>query len=1075
MKMTTLLLFTAYLSATAGGLAQKVTLSVKNAPIQKIFREIRKQTGYVFFYDTRILEASQPVSIDIKEASVETALKEVLYLQSLDFSIEKKTITIVQKVLSQKSLEPVVPVPPPAVITGIVRDEKGRPLAGVSVTVKGTKKGTSTKEDGRFSIETNTGTVLEFSYVGYLKSSITISQNNNLTISLKLDESIGSEVVVVGYGTQKKSDLTGSVVRLKMDKTTDLPNYSVLQSIQGRAPGINITTPVRPGDEPGLLIRGINSISASNGPLVVVDGIIYNGNLSDFNASDIETVDILKDASAAAVYGSRSANGVLLITSKSGKSQKPQFNFSTYLGVANPVHLIKVLDGPGYLQKVLDYRAATGLTADPAKIDDYLTVGEVNNLKNGETTDWMDRVIRQAITNNYHLDISGKTNNTNYYISGTYFKQQGIVVNDDFFKTTLNISLKNNITDWYSISVKSIFSSQNQPGLPASIGSAYEQSPYGSLLDQNGPGGYAFYPVGDPLGTNPFLSTLIQSNQTNTSLFGVLSSVLDVPFIPGLKWTMNYSYNLRSDELNQFSDNLSSSAGMVANGIGIKNETKYTDWTLDNIINYRKNFGKGHSIDVTLLYSRDASNLSSSGLRGNDFFTQQLGYNNLGLAAVQQISSNYSDQNNVAYMARINYNYQHKYALTLTTRRDGFSGFAKNNKYATFPSVAFAWTASNENFFKNVSWMNDLKLRVSYGSNGNQAVGRYQSLARMSSDKYVFGSQTINTIYVNSIANNDLTWETTKTANIGLDFEVFNKIINGTVDVYSSETNGILLQRSLPDVTGFNSVWTNIGKVHNHGVEVTLNSHNIKNGNFSWESGLVFSLNRNRIDELTGNGDDIRDGWFIGRPLNSFFGYQTDGIYQLNDSHILPGFAPGEFRIVDNNKDGIINADDRVILGNRLPNYSFSISNTISFKNFGFYMLINSIQGGNGYYLGNNNATRNVNAPFTTFTERFNIQDVPYWTPTRPSNDYPIINYNPPFAHPILEDRSFIRIQDVSISYTLGQKTLDRLKIHSLRLFVSGKNLITFTKWTGYDPENATPITGFPLMRTYTIGCNLSF
>jgi TonB-linked SusC/RagA family outer membrane protein len=426
-------------------------------------------------------------------------------------------------------------------------------------------------------------------------------------------------------------------------------------------------------------------------------------------------------------------------------------------------------------------------------------------------------------------------------------------------------------------------------------------------------------------------------------------------------------------------------------------------------------------------------------------------------------------------MARLNYSYKHSYAVTFTARRDGFSGFSANHKYATFPSVAFAWTATNEPFLKKVSWLDYLKLRLSYGNNGNQAVGRYQSLARMGSDKYVFGNQRITTIYVNSVANNDLTWETTTTKNIGLDFEVLKSRISGSIDVYSSETHGILLRRALPEVTGFKDILTNVGRVHNHGLEMSLHSINLQKGAFRWESALTFSLNRNRIDELTGQGDDIRDGWFIGQPLQSFYGYQTEGIYQLKDTNIPPGFEPGDFRIADTNQDGKITADDRKILGNKLPYYAYSIANTLHFKQLNLYVLINALQGGHGYYLGNNNATRNVNAPFTTFTERFNIQDVPYWTPNRPSEKYPRINYIPPFPHPILEDRSFVRIQDVSLSYHFKKTALERIRLNNLTVYVSAKNLYTFTRWTGYDPENATTIADFPLMRTYTVGIDFSF
>jgi len=703
-------------------------------------------------------------------------------------------------------------------------------LRGATVTVLATNLSVQTNAKGEFTINVpDAKAVLSITMIGYESQQVNVGLGNSINILLIKTQQSLDQVIVVGYGTQKKSDVTGTVVRVTTERTAELPNYNILQSLQGRVPGLNVTSPDRPGENPGLSIRGTNSISARTSPLIVVDGIIYNGNLSDFNANDIASVDVLKDASAAAVYGSRAANGVLLITTKTGSTEKPQFNFNTYYGWQNPDHLIQVLNGPGYLQKVLDFRQATRLTADPAQIDSYLTVAEAENHKKGLTTNWMDRVVRTRVINNYHLDVSGRSNKTNYYMSGTYFKQDGIVINDDFKRISLNLNLTNRITDWYAVAVKSMFSTQDLSGREASLTDAYRQSPYGNFYDENGPGGYALLPVGDAIGIHPFANTLIQNKDIRTSLWGLFSSNLDVPFIPGLKWTMNISSNLRNIKINEFLDNRSSTAGIVANGIGTKNVREFLDWTVDNIINYRKTFGKPHSLDITLLYSREFSRLDSSVLTGRNFFSQSTGYNNLAIAQVQQINSDYSDQNSITYMGRINYGYDNRYAITLTTRRDGFSGFSQNNKYAVFPSVALGWTASNERFMKNISWLNYLKLRLSYGKNGNQAVGRYQSLARIASGQYLFDQQSVTTIFVNSIANNDLTWETTTTRNTGIDFSILKQRVSGSIDVYSSNTNDILLQRALPQTSGFNDIFTNVGKVHNHGVELSLNTINFKN------------------------------------------------------------------------------------------------------------------------------------------------------------------------------------------------------------------------------------------------------
>jgi TonB-linked SusC/RagA family outer membrane protein len=1068
-------------------LEKTFSLSVRRVTLESLILKVQEASMVQFTFSSSVLKNRDLVDFVANDKSVRDFLEEMLVPNGVGYRELKNRVVLYPTETSVKKTEekPAPVISEDRKLIGQVLNEQGQPEEGVSVKVKGGSTGTSTDKEGRYSLDIAEGkTTIVFSAVGYTTIEIEVTNQQIVDVVLRAANKVLDDVVVVGYGTQRKGDVTGSVVRVTTDKTADLPNYNVLQSIQGRAPGLNITTPDRPGENPRISIRGINSISASTSPLIVLDGVIFNGSLNEINANDIASVDILKDASAAAVYGSRAANGVLLITSKVGKSGKPQFSFNTYAGTQSPDRLVKVLDGPGYVQKVLDFRTATGLSADPNQVDSYLTPTEANNRKNGNETDWMKQVIQPSTMNNYHLDVSGKTDLTNYYISGTYFQQHGIVVNDNFRRMTVNMNLTNKIRDWYSISVKSMFSSQDFSGREANLQDAYRQSPYGSFSDPNGPGGYALLPVGDPLGTHPLANTLIQNKDRRTSFWGLLSSNLDFPFLPGLKWTSNLSSNLRENRLYEYQDKASSPAGMTAGGIASKMSTQFIDWTFDNYLNYKQKFGR-HSVDATVLYSREYNQIDLSSQLGRNFFTEANGYNNMAIAGVKQVASNFENQNAVAFMGRLNYGFDNRYAITLTARRDGYSGFSEGNKFAIFPSVAAAWTASNERFMAGVKWLNHLKLRLSYGENGNQAVGRYQSLARMTSGNYVFGSQSVTSIFVNSMANNALTWETTTSRNFGADFTIANWRLNGSIDVYASVTTDILLQKALPQTSGFSDIFTNVGQVSNRGAEFSLTSVNVKENQkgFSWESGFVFSLNRNRIDKLTGadankdgvEDDDIRNSWFIGKPLGSFFGYQTNGVYQLNEPGMMAGFRAGDYRILDVDKDGKISPTDRIMLGSTLPNFTFSISNTLKYKDFSLYMLVQSIQGGNGYYLGNNFATRSPNAPFTSFTERFNVQDVPYWTPNRPSEEYPRINYNPSFPHPYLEDRSFVRLQDVSLSYNVARQTIERLRVKGLRIYLSAKNLITLTKWTGYDPENATTISDFPLMRSFTAGIDFKF
>ncbi|MEM1134367.1 MAG: SusC/RagA family TonB-linked outer membrane protein [Bacteroidota bacterium] len=1065
-----------------------VDLKVDNASIREVFKKIERKTDFEFAYKGNVLKIDERYTVNFNESSLGDILRYFSLKSSLKFKRVNENISVVRKLNELKTQPEVEEILPTQVkISGIVTSvEDGEPLPGVSILVKGTTIGTTTDFDGKYLLEVNSSVVLQFSYIGYETQEIEVGSQSVINVALEADLEQLEEIIVVGYGTQRKADVTGSVARISTETTADLPNYTVLQSLQGQIPGVNISSPERAGQDPSLRIRGNNSLTASNNPLIVVDGIIYNGSISDFNANDIETIDVLKDASAAAVYGARAANGVLLITTKIGKTDKPTFNFNTYVGFQEADKLIDVLDGQGYEQKIADYNSIL-LADNPNASPIELTNIELENRDNGIETDWIDKSLRTSIINNYHLSVSGQSEKTNYYISGTYFKQEGIVVNDNFDRATLNLNLTNDITDWYSVTVKTAFSSKDFSGREASLDQAYRQSPYGSFFDEDGPGGFAFLPIGDQLGEHPLIRTLIENEDKRTSLWGLISSNLEVPFIPGLKWTLNYSNSLRDRRINNFFDNETTVNGQIQNGIAEKRYDRFNDWTFDNILNYRKVFNEKHSLDLTLLLSREYREIDSTFTQGSNLVSQELGYNNLGLGEIQTAGSNLEEQNSIAQMARLNYGFDNRYAITLTVRRDGFSAFSANNKYATFPAAAFAWTLTNEDFLSNINWLNYLKLRVSYGKNGNQGIDRYSSLARIGTNQYLYGNggTTIATFTINSLANNNLTWETTTSRNLGIDFQLFNNRLSGSIDAYLTNTEDLLQERSLPQISGFANVITNIGEVENKGIELSLNSKNVNNTNFKWSSGFIFSLNRNEIVTLGGldadgdgiEDDDISNGWFIGEPTDAIFGFKTDGIYQLNDD-IPDGFRAGDFRLVDTDGNGEITPDDRVILGARSPNFRISISNTLKYKQFSLYVLVNSVLGGGNqnFYVGDNFETRSVNRRgFTTFSERFNLQNVPYWAPNNPTNDYPRLDYSAPFDHPILENRGFARIQDISLAYSFNEAFLEKIKLQRLRAYASIKNLYTFTDWSGYNPETQSTIRDLPFLRSFTMGLDLTF
>lgn len=1093
MKITTLLLLVTLFQIQANTYSQKTKISIdlKNTSVGEVLKEIESLTEFKFFVDTKQVDLNRIISVKANKEQVSKILEKIFIGTNVTFKVRNKQIILNPTPGTTIKGIPVIKntstIQDQIEISGKITDDSGVPLPGVNIIIEGTVSGTETDFDGNFTIEVpGKQSVLVFSSIGFLTQKITIGDQTSINIVMATDISSLEEVVVtVGYGTRKLKDVTGSMVNMNTEKTQNLPNTNILQSLKGSVSGLTVITPDRPGEEPAFMIRGRNSITASNRPLIVLDGIIYNGSLNDIDNGDIESVDVLKDASAAAIYGSRSANGVILITTKRGTSEKPIFNFRTSWGLSNPVSLIPVLDPDQYLQKILDYRTATGQEDDPANISDYLTVTESNNLAAGKTIDWYDELVQTALTQIYSGSVSGATERTNYYLSSSYFNQDGIVQGDDFERFTVRYNMSNKITDWFNLSVKSSYTYLDYSG--AAVPLSYGLSPYSNWYEGGASEGeLEYYPMEDPSFRHPLLNLGIDDFDKRTSLWGLVSGEFDIPFIEGLKYTMNFSVNQRINRRYQFSDN---TLAITANGRAYKQNTNYFQWNFDNIFNYNRTFKNVHAVSATFLLSSEYNNFDQTYAESTNFFNQALGYNSLELGTVPAVSSAYSESSQTAVMGRVNYIYDDRYAITGTIRRDGFSGFAQNNKYATFYSGAFSWTLSNEKFMLEASsWMDFLKLRLSYGENGNQAIGPYQTLARIDSGaNYVFGDGggTSNGVYVSSMANNELGWETTNTFNTGLDFGFLNSKLYGSIDIYSSSTENLLVNRTIPSLTGYTSVLTNIGEVSNKGFELSLNSQAIKNDNWRWDIGLIFFYNRNEIvslfgEDVDGDGiedDDIANSWFIGEPLGVFYGYGIDGIHQTGDTDIPSGYQPGDFRIVDYDGDGELTADDRHIIGNNNPNYQFSISNTLKFKNWSLYAMINSIQGGGGnnYYIGDNRAAHNPTAPSTSWSSRFSFPQMDYWTPTNPSNTASRITYEPTRGHGIYEDRSFVRIQDVNLSYTFPKEMMDKWKVDGLQLYLSGKNLYTWSDWEGYDPENATTIYNVPMLRTFTFGIDFKF
>ncbi|WP_186758605.1 SusC/RagA family TonB-linked outer membrane protein [Echinicola salinicaeni] len=976
-------------------------------------------------------------------------------------------------------------------IEGRVTDENGEGLPGATILEKGTNNGSITDLEGNFAISVSKNSTLIFSYIGYVNQEISVGNQNQLNVSLAPDLTNMDEVVVVGYGISKKSDLTGAVVRADIDAFRESPNTNIMQSLQGSVPGLNVGMTTTAGSSPSLSIRGLNSISGSSAPLIVLDGVIYNGNINEINPNDVESVDVLKDASSTAIYGSRAANGVLIITTKKGgKESKPVFNYSGTMTFQSPSNLLTPLDREGYIEKVRNVEWEKSFLApdytqpnpdyEPSFV--YQTVAD--GYAAGTETNWLDLISQDSYIQNHNLSVSGNSNGSKYYLSTSYTDQEGYIINDSYSRWTTRINLENEISEWFTFGLNSFAAFADYSGSSPDMRTAYLLSPLVSAYNEDG--SLNLYPQG-PL-TNPLVPLEREDLDKRMNLVGNFYGIVSIPYVKGLTYRLNFSNNYRNSRsfgFDRFAQNQL--------GSGFKNNGTAYDRIIDNIVNYSTQINDVHGIKATLVYGHEKRVFEGTNTSSSIFTNMDLGYNRLqdGDIERQTVSASAYEENSLYSMARAQYDYNGKYFFTGTVRRDGFSGFGKNKKTGYFPSLGLAWTATEEPFLKNtLPGLNLLKFRGSFGESGNRTVGRYGTLAKMSSGySYVYGDGGSSVIgqTIANLENADLGWETTRGLNLGIDFAVLKQRIRGNIEYYNTQTRDILYSINLPSITGFNSINTNIGKVANWGLESSISTVNVKKSGFQWESTFNFSMNRNKVVSILGQDNDgdgkeddlISSGLWIGKSRGIIYHYNVLGIYQLGDEDIIAGYKAGHYRIEDINGDGTISAaEDRKILGYSVPSYRFSIQNTFTYKNWTLRAFINSIQGGKQYYYGNNRPQNDGAWGGGDNIKNWNIvEEWDYWTPNNPNAEYRQLNTAGSVDPAIYRQRSFVRLQDVSLSYNVPKFLLDRLSLKGLKIYGSGKNLATWTKWKGLDPETGTGITsgGYPVLRSYTVGLNVSF
>ncbi|MEY4334095.1 MAG: hypothetical protein RLZZ196_2838 [Bacteroidota bacterium] len=968
-------------------------------------------------------------------------------------------------------------------------------IPGASVSVKGTSKGTTTDADGNYKISVSGSSVLVFTSVGFNSQEVTVGSKTQINVSLSADNKSLSEVVVVGYGTQKKSQMTGAISSVTSKQITEMPITNLGQAMQGRVAGVDVAqSGSKPGTVPKVLIRGRRSFNAGNDPLYVVDGIPLSGGYEDMNPNDVASMEILKDATATAIYGARGANGVVLITTKRGnKDGKTVISYDTYVGTTKTLDKIQLFNGAEYAEMKREsrrtigtYKDANGNLVPTGVIDAFadsklFTAIELDGIKVGRTTDYQDLMVKQGFQQNHALGVQGGNEKTQFSINAGYFQDKGIIEGLDFSRYSVRVNVDHQVSKRLKVGISSY-------GMYALTNGA-NLNPYGYLASQNplarafdDSGNLIFQQTDDALLTNPLNEIVPGAKIDETKKYRIFNSVYaEYQIADGLKYRVNFGPDFTISRNGRFN-------GALTNDIKGGNPTATTDnrfgfnYTLENILTYNKQW-KNHNLGVTLLQSMQRDNYEqyTQSVLGVPVETQAF-YNLGNASSIQGIGSNLIQWTIASYMARVNYDYKGKYLLTATMRRDGSSRFGENSKWGNFPGFALGWNLHQEDFMKDLTWLDELKLRASYAQVGNQGLSPYQTQGLEGRTSYAWNNTAAYGYRPNTIGNADLKWETSTSQNIGMDFSILRGRVSGSLEYYQTNTTDLLLSDQLPTSTGFAAVTRNVGETQNKGVELSLSTINIDAANgFKWSTDFTFYKNTEAILSLyNGAKDDVGNRWFIGKPLNSYYDYQYAGIWQTAeaDKAKAMGFTVGQIKVADTNGDGKITADDRIILGSDVPSWTGGITNRFSFKGFDLSFFIFTRQG----QMIMSKFHQNSNY----LQGRYNQIKVDYWTPNNPNAYYPRPNFNqefPAYNTAISYfDGSFIKVRNINFGYTFPAKTAAKLGLNSLRLYASIQQPFIFSeyrsKWNGVDPETSNGNVNndvTPATSVTTFGLNIKF
>ncbi|WP_300761865.1 TonB-dependent receptor [uncultured Parabacteroides sp.] len=1133
MRISLFLLFVCVcqlMAEEAGAQSAEIKISQNSMTIRQLVKEIEAQTEYLVVFRDQDIDVNRTVSFKSKSASVANYLEEVSRSTNIGYRFENNYITLVPKAK--------VAAQDKKTVTGKIVDANGEPIIGANIVEKGTTNGTITDIDGNFTLEASDKSILIVSFIGYAPREIVVGNQRNISVKLNEDTEVLDEVVVVGYGTQKKSDVTTAVASVSSENLKNRAAVNFGEAMAGQVPGVLIQqTNGAPGGE-GLTIkvRGTGSITQSNDPLYVVDGYpMEGGAFRLLNSSDIESIQVLKDASSTAIYGSRGANGVVIITTKKGQIGKPTVQLNAYVGFQQREKKIEMMNRDQYVQWFIDGRNQAWLDAKVISSDPNQSPHSINDpnsrraLYSGASSqymipdgtgsykynfldpasvaqmpdnDWQDLLYRNALTQQYELSVNGGSENTRYTFSGSYTNQDGIVRNTDYERFNFRTNVSSKIADCLNVGMSLMAyyanGTEQANGKDSPVMYALNLPPIYPLYNEDGTyGSMVRNPeilagdVANPIG----IADQVMNKRKRHGWLGTIFAEWEI--IKNLKYRISINGGIQDNIQKKFEPSYvdfdSSKAPRPAKGINERWTDR--DWVIENTLNYSFTLADKHSFNALLGYTTQAHSYEHMKGEARGYANDNITTLNAG--TMYALTSDESEYSMISYLGRINYVYDNRYMLTTTLRSDGSSRFGRNKKWGTFPSVSLGWRISQEKFMQDVKPISDLKIRASFGISGNNRIGNYSAIGLLSTGFYPTGDAVQNTVNPNTMPNDDLGWERTRQYNVGFELGLFDNRIRLEGDFYDSRSIDLLLNVPIPTITGYSSQMQNIGKVQNRGMEFTLNTKNFTGRDFTWSSNFNISFNKNKVLEVGVDGRPIygsaanANNAFItkpGYPIASFYGYKYLGVFQSEEELAkyphLSGDKVGDGHYEDVNKDGKLDQNDKTILGDNNPLFTAGFSNSFRYKNFTLDVQFTGSYGAEvfsfykrmcGIYHGDRNG---LIEQLGRWQSKEQPGDGIHFRPTRTPSGW---QRDPSSAW--VQDASYLRLRNLTFGYDFDQKMIEKMKMKGLRLYVTGQNLFTITNYVGYDPETSSEsglsqggdYLGYPAARSFIIGANITF